>query len=905
MKLLSWLRAVTHRSRMESEMDAELQFHIESFASDLVRRGATRGEALRRARLEFGGIEGHKEECRESLGFRLWDELRADCRYALRMMRQNPGFTVVAVISLGLGIGANTAIFTLAKEVLLKTMGVPHAERLRMVAWARGPQSKFGPIWGAFFPSASGELTSTAFPYALYVDMRRSNTVLDDLVAFKEANQLTATVNGQAEPISGMLVSGNFYQALAVPMVAGRPIAAEDDLLSAPPVAIISDTYWTRQFARSAAALGQTIFINRIPVTIIGVNAPEFKGAKAGGEFEVFVPLSLQQQIIPNQKGSLLANNGYWWLMMIGRLKPGVTEQAATVALAAGFRNAFHATLPDHKDIDIPRLYLAPGSRGLDLQTPNFTKPIYLLLALAGLVLSIACANLANLLLARSATRQREMSLRLAMGASRSRVMRQVLTEAMLLAALGGTAGLLLGYWGRNLIPSLINDSWHPTEFDIQMDWRVFTFAFVITVVTGLLFGVAPAWRSTRTDVNTSLKETGRMSGGRPKALLGKALVVFQVSLSLLLLVGAGLFLRTLMNLRTTDLGFNPERILLFDLNPPRSRYPAAQRVALFERVAEKISALPGVQSATVSGEALLSNSMDNNCFRAAASTVNERHDAWYNSVGPNFFETLRMPMAYGRTFTARDNRNAPKVAIINQRLAKDLFPNVNPIGQKVVACEAGAPAMEIVGVSSDAKYANLREDIQPTLYFPYLQGDDAEQMTFELKTAASTASVVAEIREAVRSVDKDLPLQEIRTQTQQIEATLSQERVFATLTSGFGLLALILATIGIYGIMSYTISRRTNEIGIRMALGARSASVLSMVLRETLLLAFIGVTAGLAVAAALTRLAASMLYNLKPNDPLTFAAAALLLVVIALAAGFAPARRAASVDPMHALRHE
>jgi predicted permease len=901
MNLFSWL---IQRRRMESEMDAELRFHIESRAGDLVKQGVLREEAYRRARIDFGGIEGRKEECRESLGLRLWDELRADCRYALRMMRHNPGFTAIAVISLGLGIGANTAIFTLAKEVLLKTMGVPHAERLRMLSWARGPEAHFGPIWGNFFPDSAGNMNSTSFPYAVYLEMRRSNDVLEDLVAFKEANQLTASVNAHAEPISGMLVSGNFYQTLAARIIAGRAIAPEDDSLSAPPVAVISDAYWSREFARSADALGRTISLNGIPVTIIGVNAPEFKGAKAGGTFEVFFPLSLQQQIIPNQ-GALLANHGYWWLMMMGRLKPGVTEQAATAALEVDFRNAFHDTLPDKKDTDMPRVYLAPGSRGLDLQTPNFAKPIYLLLTLAGLVLLIACANLANLLLARSATRQREMSLRLAMGASRGRVMRQVLTEAIMLALLGGAFGLLLAYWGKNLIPSLFDSSWRPSGIDPQMDWRVFAFAFVIAIVTGLLFGVAPAWRCTRADVNSSLKESGRSSTSRPKAFLGKALVVFQVSLSLLLLIGAGLFLRTLMNLRTTAIGFNPEHILLFDLNPPRFRYPGPQRVLLFERIAERVAALPGVQSATLSSEPLLADSMDDDCFRPAGSPVNEKHNPWRNSVGTNFFEVMGIPIAYGRTFTVHDNRHSPQVAIVNQRLAKEFFPNSNPIGKTVISCDPGAAAIEIVGVSVDAKYASIREDVPPLIYLPYLQNYGITQMTFEIKTAASTPSIVAEIREAVRSIDPDLPLEEVRTQTQQIDATLSQERVFATLTTGFGVLALILASIGIYGIMAYTVSRRTNEIGIRMALGARSTAVLSMVLRETLLLALLGIAAGIAAAAALTRLAASMLYNLKPTDPLTFCSAALLLLVIALAAGFTPARRAATIDPIHALRHE
>jgi predicted permease len=898
--LFSWL---TRRHRMESEMDAELRFHIDSFAEDLVRQGATREAAMHRARLEFGGIEVHKEECRESLGLRLWDELRGDCRYALRMMKQNPGFTAVAVISLGLGIGANTAIFTFAQEILMRTMGVPHSERLRMLSWqVVDPKAHFpGPAWGSFGPGLA-----SPFPYRLYQEMRRHNDVLDDLVAFKDVYHVSATVNGQAESVDGMLVSGNFYQSLAPRVIAGRPIAPEDDSLSASPVVVISDAYWARRFGRSADALGKVISLNRAPVTIIGVNAPEFKGAKAGGTYEVFLPLSLQPQVLPIRDGSLLAVDNYWWLMIMGRVKPGVTDQAAATALEVNFRNAFRTTIPPKKDI--PLFSVINGSRGLDLRQLHFTKPIYLLLALAGLVLLIACANLANLLLARSATRQREMSLRLAMGASRSRVMRQVLTEAMLLAALGGAAGLLLGYWGRNFIPSLFDSSWHPSGVDPQMDWRVFAFAFAITLITGLLFGVAPAWRCTRADVNSGLKETGRMSSSRPKAFLGKALVVFQVSLSLLLLIGAGLFLRTLLNLRTTAIGFNPEHILLLDLNPPRSQYPAPKGLALYQQIEEKIAALPGVQSVTMSAEPLLANSADRNCFRPTGKPPGpaEQDPPWTNSVGPNFFETLGIPIVNGRSFTARDNQNVPEIAIVNRRFAKEVFPNENPVGRTLTSCEPGdtTTPIEIVGVSADAKYSNIRGEAPPTIYFSFLQGNKG-RATFEIKTAASTPSIVAEIREAVRSADQNLPVQEVRTQTQQIEATLTNERVFATLTGGFGLLALILASIGIYGIMAYTVSRRTNEIGIRMALGARSTAVLSMILRETFLLAFIGIVAGLVGAAALTRLATSMLYELTPTDPLTFGSAALLLVAIAMAAGFTPARRASRVDPMTALRHE
>ena len=910
-RLHSWLRSVTRRSRVEAEMDDELRFHMEAYADDLVRSGLPRSEAFRRARLEFGGVEMQKEECRASLGLRFWDELTSDLRYGWRSLGHSKAFTAVAVLSLALGIGANTAIFTLAKEVLLKTMDVPHSERLRLFTWAAKPRIQhFGGAWGSFDGNAAGEMVGTPFPYPLYLEMRRHNEVLDDLVAFKDLYQLTATIDGQAEAIDGMLVSGNFYHSLGAEVIAGRAITPEDDSLAATPVAVISDAYWAKRFGRSASALGRVINLNRLPVTIVGVNSPRFKGAKAGGTPEIFFPVGLQPQVIPNQRGSLLATNGFWWLMVMGRLKPGVSEEAAQAALDVSFRNAFHATMPEKKDSDMPRFILAKGSRGLDLQQGDFKKPILVLLSVAGLVLLIACANLANLLLARSASRQREMSVRLAIGAGRLRIIRQVFTESLLLAFLGGMAGLLLGYLGRNIIPSLFESSWRASSLDAEFDWGVFAFAFAITVITGLLFGVAPAWRSTRTDVNAGLKETGRAPATRPRALLGKSLVVLQVSLSLLLLVGAGLFLRTLVNLKSTAIGFNPEHILLFQLEPPRARYANEQRVDLFRQIEEKVGTLPGVQSATASSEALLAHNVNDECFVPGDKPAQGRRDSTMtNFVGARFFETIGIPILQGRDFSAHDTATAPKVAIVNRRLANKFFGQTNPIGRTIITCDNDSAAartpIAIVGVAADAKYDNLRDAAPPTLYIPYSQLNDIESMTFEIKSAASTASVVAELREAVRSVDRDLPLLEVRTQTQQIDAILSEERVFATLTTGFGLVALLLASIGIYGIMAYTVSRRTNEIGIRMALGAQARQVLAMVLAETSVLTCIGIGVGLAAALGVTRVLASLLYGLKPTDVGTFTGASLLLLVIALIAGLAPARRAASVDPMHALRHE
>jgi predicted permease len=737
--------------------------------------------------------------------------------------------------------------------------------------------------------------------------MRQHQEVLEDLVAFKDVYKLTATVSGEAEAVDGELVSGNFYSSLGARVIAGREIVPADDNATAPSVAVISDAYWARRFGRSADALGKTIAVNRVPVTIIGVNAPEFHGAKANGTPELFLPISLQPQVIPDRQGSLLSHGTFWWVLMLGRLKPGVTDKAAQEQLNASFLNALRPAYPGKRDKDLPRLVLGSGRRGLDMMKDQFSKPVYVLMGAAGLVLLIACANLANLLLARASARQREMSVRMAMGAGRVRVMRQVLTESMLLALLGGSAGLALGIAGQNIIPDLFEASWRTSSMRGEFDWMVFAYALGITMATGLLFGAAPAWRSTKGDLNAGLKETGRMTAGTRRALLGKSLVTLQIALSVMLLAGAGLFLRTLVNLKSTALGFNPERILLFQLDPPRTRYAGKQRVALFQQIEERISTLAGVQAATASAEPLVAESMDDGCYRPTDQGPRQvQVHAFANSVGSRFFETLGMPVLYGRGFTAHDNQAAPKVAVINQRLANQFFPGSNALGRSISTCSGDEQSTyEVVGVSADAKYDRIRGEAPPTIFSQYLQDDDAWSMTFEMKTAASTQSVAAEVREAVRSIDKDLPLLEVRMQTAQIEATLSQERVFATLTSAFGALALILAGIGIYGIMAYAVSRRTNEIGIRMALGAQARGVLAMVLKETSVLALVGVAAGIGAALGVTRLVGSMLYGVKPDDPLTFVGAAGLLVIIALAAALTPARRAAGVDPMQALRHE
>jgi predicted permease len=701
-------------------------------------------------------------------------------------------------------------------------------------------------------------------------------------------------------------VSGNFYHALGVKVSAGRPITEADDTPAALPVAVISDAYWSRRFARSAEVMGKTIKVNMLAVTVIGVNSPQFHGAKICCNPEIFLPLSLQPSLIPNPMGSLIANANFWWVCLGGRLKPDVSPAAAQTAAEAEFHHSLRTTIPEKPPAEFPGLLLAAGDRGLDTQTGTFASPLHLLLGAAGLVLLIACVNLANLLLARGAARQREIGVRLALGAGRFRIFRQALTESMLLAVLGGAAGLALGYAGRDLLPTLFADSWHSSALENQFDWRVFAFAALITLATGLVFGIAPALRLHSGSTSSVLQETRRMSSSSPRVLFGKSLVVLQVALSVLVLIGAGLFMRTLANLRSSPIGFNPQRLLLLDVDPPRARYSGAKRIAVLRQIEEKLNALPSVQSATLSSEPLLANSMDNNCVRPTGPAPGAKGDGVLtNNVGERFFETVEMPIVAGRSFNWHDNQHSPRVAIVNRKLAQKFFPHSGVLGKTISFCEANDPPIEIVGVASDAKYAAVDEKPPPTLFLPYLQQDDAEDVTFEIKTAASTESVVKLIRAAIKSVDRDLPLLDIRTQTQQIDATLTQQRMFASLTGGFGLLALLLAGIGIYGIMAYSVSRRTSEIGIRMALGAERSSVLAMVLREAWLLAGSGIALGLAAALAVTRLLATMLFGIQPNDPLTYCATGLLLLAIALLAGAVPARRAATINPCEALRHE
>ena len=762
--------------------------------------------------------------------------------------------------------------------------------------------------WGLSFDAPGGGMRLTSFSYPVYQMLRKQNRSMEDLFAFKELGsfrRLTATIDGHAQPVTAQIVSGNYYRELGVSTALGRPIQDSDDDVSGPGAVItISDGLWARAFGRSPSVVGKTIDLNLKPVTIIGVNPPSFTGAASVQDSpDVFFPFSMQPVLLPDEDGSLLNDKRLWWMQIMGRVKPDVSDAAARAALDAGLGQAVRATMEMKKDETVPQLAMLPGSRGFNGPARSRGTQIYVLLGLSGLVLLLACANIANLLLARSAARQREVSVRMALGASRGRILRQVFTESLLLSLLGGAAGLLLGFSGRRLLPRLLSSSWERPEFHAPFDGKVFAFTAAVSLLTGLLFGLAPALQSTRTNVNTGLKYGAAAATKRRKGLAGKSLVVFQVSLSMLLVVGAGLFVRTLINLSSVDPGFHPKNVLLFEIDPPHNRYSPPKDIALHRQIEERLAAVPGVASVTLSMEALLAGTMSNSTFEPNDGGNLPKPgeiSPYFNPVGQQFLRTMGIALLAGRDFNAGDTERSPKVAIINQSLARKFFPKENPIGKTF-----NRDHVRIVGICADARFDQLRSEIPPTFYVPYRQQKEMGRATYELRVNTNPDGVLPAIRAAAASIDKDLPLIDVRTQTEQIDDLLSGERLFAALSGAFGILALVLACIGIYGVMAYNVARRTNEIGIRIALGAQTGRVLRMVLGEASWMAAVGVAIGVGCALGLARFLDSLLYGLNPNDPATLAGAALILLATALAAGWLPARRASRVQPMEALRHE
>jgi predicted permease len=846
------------------------------------------------------------------------------------MFWKNPGFTAIALLTLALGIGANTALFSVVDTVLLKKLPVKDPDRLVLFNSISTRQFTPGSHNGTNRTDPSTNLTTrSSFPYQTFVRMREQRGACEDVAAFG-AIALNVNADGLVDVANAQAVTGNYYDVMGVPAYRGQMITYSDDNSAASPVAVISYRYWQKRFGGSADIIGKQINLNNVAFTVAGVAPPGFEGAMdLGTSMDVAIPMGWETQV--DGEHSEFMGAGDWWLRIMGRLKPGATIEQARASLDL----AFQQSALEHREArqaqrrarglqpinqlepkDYPHLGAMSGSRGEMNGRQFFNKPLRLLLTVVGLVLLIACANVANLLLVRASARQKEIAVRLAMGASRWRLIRQLLTESVLLATLGGAAGVLIALWLKDSLLSVGEWAGRENSLNPRLDLRVLAFTFGLSLLTGIVFGIVPALRATRVDLTPTLKDTGRGSSATTRSLLSRSLVVAQVSLSLLLLIGAGLLVRTLINLQRVETGFNEQNLLLFYADPSLLGYKDDRLKDLYQRLFTRLEAVPGVRAVTFSRVPLLSRSSSNGTFDLPNAKpgpdgrVPQTAEVFFHNVRENFFEAMGIPLVMGRTFTAHDDLKAPKVAIVNQTFARKYLTTGNPIGQTFSMDIARPDPIEIIGVVKDAKYTSQRDEVPATMYRSWLQtpGATGGQMSFEVRTTGDPKAYVGAIRQAVREVEPNLPLSNIKTQIEQADETLSMERLFAKLMSLFGVLAQQLASIGLYGVLAYSVSRRTHEIGIRMALGANRRKMLTMILRQGMTLTLIGVALGLAGAYVLTRYLESlnsMLFGVQPRDPLTFIVTAALLIIVALVACFIPARRATKIDPMVALRYE
>jgi predicted permease len=863
--------------------------------------------------------------------------LLQDLRYGFRMLLKQKGLTAVALLSLALGIGANTALFSIVDAMLLKMLPVKEPERLVLFKSVAPKDFSGGSYTGSSNNDpVTGERTMTSFAYQSYQRLREQQGPLSDIFAFGGVS-LNVSADGQAEVATGQAVSGNYFTGLGVQPAAGRLLTDEDDKAGATPVAVLSHRYWQKRFAGDQATVGKQINLNNVSFTVIGVSAKGFDGTMSvGTSQDVTIPIAMEPQLYVDKQRSNLNGAGSWWLRIMGRLKPGVTAEQAQAQL----ENAFHQSVVEHRaarqaaaqasggnainNLDpkqYPRLFADPGGQGEMYRRKYYAPSLYLLLGVVGLVLLIACANVANLLLSRAAGRQKEIGLRLALGASRWRLIRQLLTESVLLSVLGGLFGIVFAVWIKNGLLAVTDWGGRGmSALEPRLDWRVLGFTLGLSLLTGIVFGLAPAWRTTRVDLTPTLKDSGRSSSSVHPSLLSRGLVVVQVALSLLLLVGAGLFVRTLFNLQRVDPGFNTQNLLLFDVQPGLIGYKDEKLRQLYQQLSERVEGVPGAQAVTFSRVPLLGQSSSTssmflrealNATPDAEGRIPPTGEAHRHTVRENFLEAMGIPLLQGRTFRAQDDTKSPKVVVVNQTFANKFFPNENAIGKRFTFDTSKPDELEIIGICKDAKYATQRDDVPPTVYGSYRQERPFSGAVFEVRTGADPTSIVASVRDAVRQVDPNLPVSGVKTQVEQADETLRMERLFAKLLTLFALLAQQLAAIGLFGVLAYTVSQRTHEIGIRMALGADRVSVLKMIVRQGMTLALLGVVLGLVGAYVLTKYLESwislskMLFGVKVSDPFTYAAIAVLLTVVALIACYIPARRATKVDPLVALRYE
>jgi len=818
------------------------------------------------------------------------DGILQDLRYALRAIRRSPGFAAVAIVSLALGIGANTAIFSLIDSLILKTLPVAHPEQLLQVTMN----------------------DSAYFTNPIWEQIRNRQDVFSGTFAYG-GNSFNLATGGEARNVRGNYASGQFFDTLGLHAIIGRTFTTADDKRGCPGTAVLSHGFWQREYGGRANVVGRNISLNNHPFEILGVLAPGFTGMGVGTEMDVYVPLCAEK-IIRGEVSSLDQRSS-WWLRIIARPKPGVSAAQANARLKVLSPAIFDATIPPRWKAEDQQAYrkkslaTLPAANGLSNIRKQYQQALLVLMAIVAVVLLIACANVANLLLARGAARQKEIAVRIALGSGRGRLVRQLLTESIVLSLSGAVLGVVFARWGARVLVGFLSSRESKVFLDLSIDWRVLAFTAGASILTALLFGLAPAWRSSAVNPQSAMKANARGVIEGSKFGIGKSLVVAQVALSLLLVVGAGLMLSTFFRLETLDAGFDREHVLIVSVDLRSGNLAKEQRAAALREMLDRLRAVPGVGSASASNMTPVSGSFWNEDLEIEGYTSKGRDDTlvYFNAVSDRYFETLGMDLVAGRDFNTHDMPGSPRVAIVNQTMAKKYFAGQNPIGKRYRAEEGKemGPWTEIVGVVRDSKYGSLREKILPAAFVSANQNNDPMLgLDFELRSAGRPAALVSAAKSAIASVNRDASLQ-FTTLGAQVDESLARERLLATLSGFFGLLALALATIGLYGVMSYNIARRRNEIGIRMALGAAQARVLRMVLREVALLIGTGVAIGLLAAIFVTRFVESFLYGMKAHDPWTLAIAAAVLTLAAALAGFLPARSASRLDPMNALREE
>ncbi len=899
------LRALFRRPVVNQELAEELRFHLEQQAEKYVRAGMSPEQAMRKARLEFGGIAQVEEQCRQARGVTQLEMLAQDLRFCLRVLRKSPGFTLVIVVTLALGIGANLAIFSLVNAVMLRSLPVRDPQQLVVAQWfARNEPQHLG-------TSSYGDcdtrnvIGGCTFSEPMFQQIRRHNDVFSSVMAFAGPSQIDVSGNGPAVLAQGEMVSGNYFETLGVTAALGRSFNADDEKDGAPPVAVLDFGYWQRTFGAAPDVIGRAVHFNGAAFTIVGVAEPAFTRLTPGKSVDLWVPFTQASRL--GVQWARRADTHNWWLVVVARLQPGVPRSRAQAAINQLFVNeSFHGDKPVWTAADDPRLLLVPAQQGLAGIRSQYGEPLKLLMAAVSLVLLIACANVAGLMLARGASREREMAVRLAMGATRRRVIRQLLTESFLLSFLGAALGAALAYAGTTGLAAFFSEnSYRGLRLELHPNTLVLFFAMGIAVATAVGFGLAPAFRGARAQVMTELKgnasTTVRVSGTRHHFGLGNGLVIVQVALSMVVLTGAGLLLRTLGKLHDIDPGFDTRNVLLFSVDPQLAGYKDTQIAALYTDLQRRLAGLPGVLGVSYSSDALLDGSLWTEDVRIEGRADTTTVEPQMLAIGSDYFQTMKIPLMAGRFLLARDLDAAARAAVVNREFVRRFIGARNPLGLHFGGTEPKDPQWQIVGVVGDTKYATLRNPEAPTAYVP-LTGGGA---TFEIRSAGSPSTLMAAVMNQVNQAAGDLPIFRMRSQSDSIDRLLFNERLVARLFGFFGALGLLLASVGLYGLLSYGVARRTREIGIRTALGAQRRKVLFMILRQGLVLVTVGVVTGVAAAAGVTRLLTSLLYQVRPTDPFTFALAAGLLILVGTIACLIPARRATHVDPMEALRNE